>query len=141
MKKAIPYSKWGMLEAVGITEHLLLGIFTNDESENVLKCTGNVPDVPTYGLLIELYHFACDNSSVLKLKVNRLLKVLVDTLFPLCSVSRADRLERRIKGLYFPLESMSKEAQALYLQKHWMPQPTGVLHSMIVYILIIFTIA
>ena len=121
MKKAIPYNKWGMLEAVGITEHLLLGIFANDESEDVPKYTDNIPHVPTYGLLIELYYFACNNSSVLKLKVNRILKVLIDTLFVLCSVSRVDRLERRIKGLCFPLESMSKEPQALYLQKHWMP--------------------
>ena len=99
----------------------------------MLKCTENILDVSTYGILIELYHFGCDNSSALKLKVNRLLKVLVDTLFPLCSVTRADRLERRIKGLCLPLESMSKEAQALYLQKQWIPQPTGVLHYMIVY--------
>lgn len=133
MKKKTLYSKWGMLEAVGITEHLLLGIFANDESEDVLKCTENIPDVPTYGILIELYHFASDNSSALKLKVNRLLKVLVDTLFPLCSVTRADRLERRIKGLCLPLDSMSEEAQALYLQKQWIPQPTGVLHYIIVY--------
>ena len=133
MRKATPYSKSGMLEAVGITEDLLLGIFANDESEDVVKCTENVSDVPTYGLLIELYHFACDNSSVVKLKVNRLLEVLVNTLFPLCSVSRADRLERRIKGLCFPLKSMSKETQALYLQKHWKPQPTGVSHYIIVY--------
>ena len=70
MKKKTLYSKWGMLEAVGITEHLLLGIFANNVSENVLKCTENISDVPTYGILIELYHFACDNSSVLKLKVN-----------------------------------------------------------------------
>ena len=103
------------------------------ESEDVLKCTENIPDVPTYGILIKLYHFACDNTSALKLKVNCLLKVLVDTLFPLCSVTRADRLERRIKGLCLPLESMFKEAQALYLQKQWIPQPTGVLHYMIVY--------
>jgi len=48
IKKATPYSKWGMLEVVGITEHLLLGIFANDESEDVLKCTENLPDVPTY---------------------------------------------------------------------------------------------
>jgi len=105
--KATPYSKWGKFEVVGITEHLLLGIFANDEPEDVLKCTENLPDVPIYGLLIELYHFACDNSSVLKLKVNHLLKVLVDTLFPLCSVSWADHLERRIKGLCLPLESNS----------------------------------
>ena len=133
MKKKALYSKWGMLEAVGITGHLFLGIFANDESEDVLKCTENIPDVPTYGILIELYHFACDNSSALKLKVNRLFKVLVDTLFPLCSVTQADYLEIRIKGLCLPLESMSKEAQALYLQKQWIPQPTGVLHYMIVY--------
>ena len=122
-----------MLEAIGITEYLLLGISANDESKDVLKCTENVLDVPTYGLLIEFYHFACDNSSMLKLKCNRLLKVFVGTLFPLCTVSWADRLERRIKSLCLPLESMSKEAQALHLQKHWMPQPTGVLHYMIVY--------
>ena len=97
MKKASPYGKWGMLEAIGITEYLLLGICANDECEDVLKCTENVPDVPTYGLLIELYHFACENSSVLKLKVNHLLKVLVDTLFPLCTVSRADRLKEESK--------------------------------------------
>ena len=48
MRKATPYSKLGMLEAVGITEDLLLGIFANDESEDMVKCTENVPDVPTY---------------------------------------------------------------------------------------------
>ena len=96
MNKASSCSKWGILEAIGITEYLLLDIFANDESEDVLKCAENVPDIPTYGLLIELYHFACDNSSILKLKVNRLLKVLVDTLFPRCTVSQADHLKRRV---------------------------------------------
>ena len=127
------YSKWGKLEEVGITEQLLFDVFTNDESNfesNQMMCTKlpeNLPDVPTYGLLIELYDFACEHSADLKLKVNHILKVLVDTLFPECSVSRADRLERRIKGLCDPLHSMSKDEQAVYLQKQWMLQPTGVL--------------
>ena len=126
----ILYSKWGMLEAVGITEHVLLCILANsgsnhDQTDDILKCKKNVPEVPTYGLLIELYYFARDVSLVLKRKVNRLLKVLVDTLFPLCSVSRADRLERRIRSLLSCLDSMSKEEQVLHLQKQWIPQPTG----------------
>ena len=122
MKEATPYSKWGMLAAAGMPEDLLLGIFTGGY-DDLQGCTENAPDIPTYGLLIELYHFACDNSSVLKLKVNRALKILVDALFPLCSVSRADHLESMIKGLWLSLESMTEDEQVLHLQKQWIPQP------------------
>ena len=77
------------LEEAGITEQFLSDMFTNDES-NQLICREsflNIPDVPTYGILIELYNFACEHAADFKLKVNRILKALVDTMSPVCSVS------------------------------------------------------
>ena len=120
---------WGILEEAGITEQFLSDMFTNDES-NQLICREsflNIPDVPTYGILIELYKFACEHAADFKLEVNRILKVLIDTMFPVCSVSQADRLERRIKGFCVPLDSMTQDEQVVYLQTQWTPQPTGVL--------------
>ena len=80
-------SKWGLLEAAGITEDLLLKIVTTSEAEHP-QSWANI--TPTYGILVELYFFANDVASGLHQRPNRILKSLVDALFPQCSVSRAD---------------------------------------------------
>ena len=86
------FSKWGLLEAAGITEDLLLANSTKASNVCYELTTG-----PTHGILIELYHFASITASTLQQRPNRVLKLLVETLFPQCKVSWADRLERRIK--------------------------------------------
>ena len=61
-----------------------------------------------------------------KARANTMLKYLIDKLFPLCSVSRADRLKRRIDQLLAPLSSLSDDNETnLFLRKTWKPQPTG----------------
>ena len=120
--------KRGLLEAAGITEDLLLTILANstEASDMCYKlATG-----PTRGILIELYHFAMITASTLQRKPNRVLKLLVETLFPQCKVSRADRLERRIKYFDHQLNSIAFEEQSDYLQKEWTPQATGKLYTM-----------
>ena len=85
-----------------------------------------LPDSPSYGVLFELLYFSRSNAKLLKFKPNKILKCLVDTLFPLCSVSRGDRLERRIETLFQPLFKLStQEEQVEYLQRKWKPQATG----------------
>ena len=123
--KPSSFSKWGLLEAAGITEDLLLTILANSTkaSDVCYKLTTG----PTHGILIELYHFACITSSTLQRRPNRVLKLLVETLFPQCKVSRADRLERRIKCFDRQLDSIASEEQDDYLHKEWTPQATGIL--------------
>ena len=48
-------------------------------------------------------------------------------LFPDFTVSRADQLERRIKNLYDQSNNMVKEELDEFLEKCWIPQPTGML--------------
>ena len=93
--KLSSFSKWGLLEAAAISEDLLLTILANGAkaSDVCYKLTTG----PTQGILIELYHFASITANTLQQRPNRVLKLLVETLFPQRKVSRADRLERRIK--------------------------------------------
>lgn len=116
------YSKWGMLDSVGLTEDMLLSILLNNSVVGL-----NVPDIeaPTYGVLMELYQYTSDVSDKLERKQNRLLKLLVDTLFPMCSIGRADRLERKIASFCSLYQQMPIEERVLFLQTQWRPQPTG----------------
>ena len=151
--KPSSFSKWGLLEAAGITEDLLLTILAN--STKTSDVCYELITRPTHGILIELYHFAslvhrlpdlfqCTRvekdrgawgrgyhfasitASTLQQRPNRVLKLLVETLFPQCKVSRADRLERRIKCFDHQLDSIASEEQDDYLQKEWTPQATGI---------------
>ena len=122
--KPSSFSKWGLLEAAGITEDLLLTILAN--STKTSDVCYELTTRPTHGILIELYHFASITASTLQRRPNRVLKLLVETLFPQCKVSRADRLERRIKCFDHQLDSIASEEQDNYLQKEWTPQATGI---------------
>ena len=117
------YPSWGMLNAIGLSDAVLHEVILNDLVEDPVLC--NLPDLPSHGVLMELYYFCLQFSSVEKMKVNVILKKCVDFLFPSCVVSRADRLECRVQGFCVAFKSMSKQEQVLYLQKHWRPQPTG----------------
>lgn len=118
--KASSFSKWGYLKTCGITEEQLLNVIVRGD-----KCS--IPaDPPTYGIVLELYYFANEIATNLQRRPNRILKCLMDTLFPHFSISRADRLERKMKALCTPLKCMAKEELAEYLQRKWIPQPTGV---------------
>ena len=114
------YSQWGMLKASGITEDHLLSIVGNNFTENVPDI-----DAPTYGVLIELYHISQTVASKIECRPNRLLKLFIDTLFPTSSVTRADRLERKIRGLFTSYSSLPPKQKVVFLQKLWKPQPTG----------------
>jgi hypothetical protein len=121
--KPSSFSKWGLLEAAGITEYLLLTILAS--STKASDVCHELTTGPTRGILIELYHFASITASTLQRRPNRVLKLLVETLFPQCKVSWADRLERRIKFFDRQLDSITLEEQNDYLQKEWIPQATG----------------
>ncbi len=110
------YSKWGMLDSVGLTEDMLLSILLNNSVVGL-----NVPDIeaPTYGVLMELYQYTSDVSDKLERKQNRLLKLLVDTLFPMCSIGRADRGKLHHFVVY-----INRCQRVLFLQTQWRPQPT-----------------
>ena len=122
--KPSSFSKWGLLKAAGITEDLLLTILAN--STKASDVCYELATGPTHGILIELYHFASITASTLQRRPNQVLKLLVETLFPQCKVSRADRLERRIKCFDRQLDSIASEEQDDYLQKEWTPQATGI---------------
>ena len=57
------FSKWGLLEAAGITEDLLLTILAN--STKASDVCYELTTGPTRGILIELYHFASITASIL----------------------------------------------------------------------------
>ena len=125
--KPSSFSKWGLLEAAGISESTLFTILANG-SEAALVCN-ELKTLPTRGILIELYQFAHATASTLQRRPNRVLKLLLETLFPQCKVSRADRLERRVKHFHNQLDSMEVEEQDDYLQTEWIPQATGKLQK------------
>ena len=110
------------LHRAGITENMLQEIIANGATTSPIS-----NDAPTYGILIELYHFSHSVAKALKCRPNRVLKLLVDSLFPHCVVSRADRLERRIQAIYLSVERLSKDEIPEYLCRQWMPQPTGII--------------
>ena len=112
----------GMLDAIGLTEDVLCEVLTGSADHSILA---NLEDTPSYCVLIELYFFCVQYSSLSKLKLNIVLKKCVDALFPSCTVSRADRLERRVRGFCVAIDSMPEPEKLLFLQKHWRPQPTG----------------
>ncbi len=112
------FGKWGFLEKLGITEEQFMTVIVRGE-------INQMTDPPTYGTVIELYYFASEVAGSLRQRPNRVLKCLMDLLFPQFSVSRADRLERRVRRLCNCLERMTEEELAEYLQRLWIPQPTG----------------
>jgi hypothetical protein len=62
-------------------------------------------------------------------KTNQIMKKLIDTLFPSCSVTRANRLVNRIRTLLLPLTTGSisdNEQEKVFLCKQWKPQATGI---------------
>lgn len=123
--KPSDFSRWGSLTQLGLTEDDLLNIIVRREG-------GYTPpsyhDPPTYGTIFELHYYSNYIAGNVRRKPNRVLKCLLDTLFPSFSVSRADRLERRVILLNSKVESMSKEELDEYLQQKWIPQATGIYH-------------
>ena len=115
--------QWRSLKEMGLSEGHLLSVIIRGEVPDHLQDSDL--EAPTYGTVIELYHFANEFASSLHRRPNRILKSLMDTLFPNFSISRADRLERRVKSLCTNLESMTKEELDEYLDRRWIPQPTG----------------
>ena len=104
------------LHRAGITKDMLKEIITNGAITSILS-----DDAPTYGILIELYHFSHSVAKTLKYRPNRVLKLLVDSLFPRCVVSRADKLERRVQAICLSVEKLSKDEIPEYLCRQWMP--------------------
>lgn len=124
MSACVEYPNWGILEDIGLSDDVVRRIVLNNVVDDSVLI--NLPDQPSHGILIELYYSCLRFSSSLKLKMNVILKKCVDTLFPSCVVSRADRLERRLRGFCVTLSKQSKEEQAKFLKKNWRPQPTGI---------------
>lgn len=117
------------LHAIGITNDLLTDI-TLEQTEIQLP---ELPEVPSYGILLELirfseaYRYVDGTKKISKPKAaNAILQKLINKMFPLCSVTRADRLGRTIRNLLTPLESFSNDDEKVaFLMKTWRPQPTG----------------
>ena len=70
----------------------------------IIPALAKLPEAPSYGILMELLEFAESKGSSKACHVNKIFKQLIDTLFPGCSVSRADRLMRRIRKLLNPID-------------------------------------
>ena len=109
--------QWRSLKEIGLSEDHLLSVLIRGEVPDQYRLQHSDPEAPTYGTVIELYHFANEFASSLHRRPNRILKSLVDTLFPNFSISRADRLERRVKRLCTNLASMTKEELDEYLDR------------------------
>ena len=107
------------LTKAGLTQAFLLELLENPESTN---CKDEKSSLPTYGILIGLLHFADSHSAKLKINSKILLKQLMDKLYPNCTINRADRLYRRIKGF----QEMDKIEDILEVT--WRPQPSGTIN-------------
>ena len=112
------------MSSIGITEGLLESLLLGSQIEMPV-----LPDSPSYGMLLELMDFAekSAKSTCMRSRPNKVLKYLVDILFPSCSVTRADKLEKRVRALMLPLDSLSEDERKDYLRKRWKPQPTGMI--------------
>ncbi len=108
-------------EQRNLTDSILLQILSNDfAAEDCFDFTST----PSYGILIGLHYYSIKACRSLHYKKpNRVLKKLVDYLFPLCTISRADRLERKINSLL--LKAQTVENLNEYLRTEWKPQATG----------------
>ena len=74
---------------------------------------------------MELLEVAESKGSSKACHVNIIFKQLIDTLFPCCSVSRADHLMQRIIKVLNPIDSMSDTERASVIMKTWKHQPTS----------------
>lgn len=81
-----------MLVQQNITEHTLSQILSNDFNESCLHNL-DLTLTPSYGILIGLHQYAVEEARRKHKKPSYILKKLVDNIFPLCTISRADRLE------------------------------------------------
>ena len=56
------------------------------------------------------------------------LKIWIDSLYPTCSLSQADRLERAIRNIALPVQrirsSNTKNSDSEYLNREWKPKTT-----------------
>ena len=104
------------LNDAGLTEDVLMKIIHGDSTVHLQVVAS---EEPTYGILMGLFQFGDENSSKLNINSKILLKRMVDTLYPKCTIQRADRLYRRIQGFY-KIDGIED-----ILDKNWRPQPTG----------------
>ena len=113
-------------QKLGVTEGMLMDIAAKGTTTTVhTSCHISHHVAPTYSVLIELYLFAKSIAESVNRRPYRVLKLLVDSLFPQCSISRADRLERLVQNLRYQLKTLKAEQVPEYLQKQWRPQATG----------------
>jgi hypothetical protein len=113
------------LQLLGIKPEDLMLMITGRHDDNVISASGCSSEWPTFRTLSEILEFANKNSSILKLRRNRILKLLLDKLFPHCTISRADRLERRILELFDDIPK-DENLQMKYLEQQWKPQATSI---------------
>ena len=118
-------SDFTSLDELGLSESALKNIATVTSCQSLPPSLSNAP---SHGVLLGLLVFAKTFAKVLKCKPNRILKCLVDTLFPTCSVARADRLLRKVQNLSKFYDTLSTPEEKMdYLQQTWKPCPTGTL--------------
>lgn len=118
---------------MSLTQDFLESVLPADRDHDPKLQMPQLPDAPSYSMLLELLEFAENIASSVQSRsratrartCRKVLKLLVDLLFPLCSISRADKLEKRIRSLLLPLHSLSENDKEAFLQKIWKPQPTG----------------
>ena len=114
-------SPWSYIFAAGISESMLLDIAGEKPVD-----LPNLPDFPSYGILVEMLNFAVTVSSSTHFSTSQLLIVWVHTLFPKCSVSRPWRLESAIRRIALPVERKSMtskgESEREYLGRIWKPR-------------------
>ena len=125
MTSHLQFSYWGKALKAGLTPELLINILQSSPD------TTTPPSIPlepysTFGILIELLEFSVELESIfLGFSTNSVLKIWIHHLYPACSMSRADRLERAIRKIALPVQCIrSSNTNSVYLNRIWKPKTT-----------------
>ena len=126
MTSTVQFGYWGKAQKAGITPDLLLNLLQVQETTGQSTHPKLEPH-PTFGILIELLEYAVELESLYRgISTKSVLKIWIDHLYPACSLSRADRLERTIRNIAQPVQRIrsSSTNNSEYLNRKWKPKTT-----------------
>ena len=126
MTSTVQFDYWGKAQKAGITPDLLLNLLQVQETTG-LSTHSKLEPHPTFGILIELLEYAVELESLYRgISTKSVQKIWIDHLYPACSLSRADHLERNIRNIAQPVQCIrsSSTNNSQYLNRKWKPKTT-----------------
>ena len=135
MTSTVQFGYWGKAQKAGITPDLLLNLLQVQETTG-LSTHPKLEPHPTFGILIELLEYAVELESLYRgISTKSVLKkIWIDHLYPACSLSRADRLERTIRNIAQPVQrirsSSTNNSECLNRKWNLKPHSNQVKHTL-----------